>query len=74
VPGGRSSTFDQGAAVFGVRLDVPLARSWSLQLGTELEAWFTRPEYVVVTGDAVEVVATASGVPVATWLAVGYTF
>lgn len=74
VPGGRSSTFDQGAAVFGVRLDVPLVRSWSLQVGTELEAWFTRPEYVVVEGAGVEVVATASGVPVATWLAIGYSF
>jgi hypothetical protein len=82
VPSGRSAGFDEAAAVFGVRFAVPLARAWSLEVGAELEAWFSRPEYVLLAGaedgaeDGAEaqVLATASGVPVATWLALGYAF
>lgn len=74
VPGARAATFDQGAGVFGLSLGVPLTRSWSLELGTELEAWFARPEYVLLGPSGAEVVHTSSGVPVSAWLAVGYTF
>jgi len=74
VPGARSDRFDHGAAILGMRAIVPLARSWSLDFGAEVEAWFSRPEYVVLTGAAPRTIATASGVPVIAWLGLGYAF
>jgi len=74
VPGARGEDFYEGAAIVGTSLSVPVARSWSIELGAEMEAWFSRPEYVVVDSAGPRALGTASGVPVLLWLAVGYSF
>ena len=74
VPGARTADFYEGAAVVGTSLAVPLARSWSMELGAEMEAWFSRPEYVLALETGPRVLGTASGVPAFFWLSVGYSF
>lgn len=74
VPGARTSAFDTGTGVVGARFGVPVLRSWSVEIGAEVEMWFKRPEYVLSADPAPRVLATTSGVPIISWLAVGYDF
>lgn len=74
VPGARGTSFDTGSVAAGARLGVPLSRAWSLELGAEIEAWFARPEYVLLAEQEPLLIATGSGVPLISWLAVGYDF
>jgi hypothetical protein len=74
VPGARAGVFDTGTGVVGARFGVPVLRSWSVEIGAEVELWFKRPEYVLSAGSAPRVLATTSGVPIVSWLAVGYDF
>lgn len=74
VPGARAGAFDTGTGVVGARFGVPVLRSWSVEIGAEVEMWFKRPEYVLSAEPAPRVVATTSGVPIISWLAVGYDF
>jgi len=74
VLGASSGRFDQAAVILGARLGIPLASAWSFDLGVEAEAWFARPEYVLLTEGEPEIVASSSGVPVSGWIALSYAF
>jgi hypothetical protein len=74
LPGARAAAFDTGTGVLGARFGIPVVRSWSVEIGAEVEMWFKRPEYVLSAEPAPRVLTTTSGVPIISWLSVGYDF
>jgi hypothetical protein len=74
VPGARADQWGDAAVVLGAGFSYPVWRSLTVELGAEMEAWFSRPEYVLVLETGPRVLGTASGVPALLWLAVGYSF
>lgn len=74
VAGARGAALDTGSATLGGRFGIPLGWAWSVELGAEVEMWFARPEYVLLTETTPQVIASTNGAPLISWLALGYDF